>query len=310
MIGDPNSLYSTIAQSSAAIVAIVGGFITASVLMLASDKRSLRHQKADRQARLEGLEDEERQLSQGYETSRVDLFLDAIADALLKAEVLPSLDVVMERYPHAQKLDPEILKRQYERLSRLRLEARRFIGQHARGIDVSGHISFDDWIGTNRFNIAAYDRGMLETEYCTFVADEQRRRVEEQEGTDPFCIPRFELPDLSDALHVLSTADLAEERRQEHIGQRLSVVRAEIQLLRHFISDLDRRLASFRDPQDLRWGLCVLSYLAAVGILFPLLVIAQGAHCTFASKLSIGFFFSGLTAIVAYIVSQINKLRA
>ncbi|GAI11749.1 unnamed protein product, partial [marine sediment metagenome] len=31
MIGDPNWLYSTIAQSSAAIVAIIGGFITATV---------------------------------------------------------------------------------------------------------------------------------------------------------------------------------------------------------------------------------------------------------------------------------------
>jgi len=41
MVGDPNWLYSTIAQSSAAIVAIVGGFITASVLMLTAEKRSL-----------------------------------------------------------------------------------------------------------------------------------------------------------------------------------------------------------------------------------------------------------------------------
>ena len=41
MITDPNWLYSTIAQSSAAIVAIVGGSITATVLMLTAEKRSL-----------------------------------------------------------------------------------------------------------------------------------------------------------------------------------------------------------------------------------------------------------------------------
>ena len=40
MIGDPNWLYSTIAQSSAAIVAIVGGFVTATILRFTAEKRS------------------------------------------------------------------------------------------------------------------------------------------------------------------------------------------------------------------------------------------------------------------------------
>jgi len=42
MVNDPNWLYSTIAQSSAAIVAIIGGFITATVLTISSEKRSLK----------------------------------------------------------------------------------------------------------------------------------------------------------------------------------------------------------------------------------------------------------------------------
>ena len=53
MITDPSWLYSTIAQSSAAIVAIIGGFITATVLMLMAEKRSLTNQLADRKVRLE-----------------------------------------------------------------------------------------------------------------------------------------------------------------------------------------------------------------------------------------------------------------
>jgi len=41
MSTDPSWLYSTIAQSSAAIVAIIGGFITATLLRLAAEKKSL-----------------------------------------------------------------------------------------------------------------------------------------------------------------------------------------------------------------------------------------------------------------------------
>jgi hypothetical protein len=55
MVGDPNWLYSTIAQSSAAIVAIVGGFITHSLLTLAAEKRSLVKQHEDSKQRLESL---------------------------------------------------------------------------------------------------------------------------------------------------------------------------------------------------------------------------------------------------------------
>ena len=56
MVGDPNWLYSTIAQASAAIVAIIGGFITATVLMLTAEKRSLVTQVSDKRRMLDSLE--------------------------------------------------------------------------------------------------------------------------------------------------------------------------------------------------------------------------------------------------------------
>ena len=55
MFNDPNWLYSTIAQSSAAIVAIIGGFITATVLMLTAEKRSLVTQVNDKRKMLDSL---------------------------------------------------------------------------------------------------------------------------------------------------------------------------------------------------------------------------------------------------------------
>ena len=57
MTTDPSWLYSTIAQSSAAIVAIIGGFITATVLMLTAEKRSLVTQVSDKRRMLDSLED-------------------------------------------------------------------------------------------------------------------------------------------------------------------------------------------------------------------------------------------------------------
>ena len=56
MTTDPSWLYSTIAQSSAAIVAIIGGFITASVLYLSAEKRSLVKRLDEMKAKLSSLE--------------------------------------------------------------------------------------------------------------------------------------------------------------------------------------------------------------------------------------------------------------
>ena len=81
MITDPSWLYSTIAQSSAAIVAIIGGFITASVLNLLSEKRNLKHQLADKETRLRKIEEKLKERYEWWEAEYLDkrdkLFLEA-----------------------------------------------------------------------------------------------------------------------------------------------------------------------------------------------------------------------------------------
>ena len=57
MLTEPYWLYSTIAQSSAAIVAIIGGFITATVLMLTAEKRSLETQVNDKRGKSDSLQE-------------------------------------------------------------------------------------------------------------------------------------------------------------------------------------------------------------------------------------------------------------
>jgi len=54
---DPNWLYSTIAQSSAAIVAIIGGFITATILGLIAEKKSLVKQLSGKRKNLDSLKE-------------------------------------------------------------------------------------------------------------------------------------------------------------------------------------------------------------------------------------------------------------
>lgn len=322
MTTDPSWLYSTIAQSSAAIVAIIGGFITATVLMLTAEKRSLTHQKKDKETRLAALKAEEERWSDVYETMRVDRFFKSIADDLKKEAKIPPLKALIRSNP-GWHLDHKILKREYKKLSRQRLEARHFIEQHSDKIDPTAFKLFDEWVKENELDILSYDYGLLEEEYNRFRKREKEILEEERSKATPpqfrgilalqerfrRSMPNF-IPPPSQQLMQIKLRQLEkEDRRLENVESRLSILRHEIFLLESEVSDLDERLASFKDPKDLRWGLCVLAYLAGVGILFPVIVIAKEVYFTITEQFAIGLFFSGLIAIFGYIVFQINRLR-
>ena len=105
MITDPSWLYSTIAQSSAAIVAIIGGFITASVLMLTSERRNLANQLSEKKIRLEKLKSERDARDVSLNLAEEMKLVDNKDIALLEGEI-SDLDSRIKAfsYPHNLKM--------------------------------------------------------------------------------------------------------------------------------------------------------------------------------------------------------------
>lgn len=318
MVGDPNWLYSTIAQASAAIVAIVGGFITATVLMLTSEKRSLRHQLTEKETRLEVSIQEAKRLTKLYNTMRVYNFFSLIAYDLKKEDRLPPLEELMKRYPDL-KLDYETLKQEYENLSKKRIEAREFIQEHSDKIDLTKSISFIEWAKENKLDISSYDPELLENEYDRFRTHEKEIREAEKSKAMPFehlgtLVPAFKpLSWIQTELQLKQQRELSESekenRRIEEVERRLNSIRQETRLLAGEVTNLDSRLKAFSYPPNLKYGIGVLAYLAAVSIGLPVMIIANETYSPFTKQLTIGLFFSGLTAIFIFIAFHINRLR-
>ena len=86
MATDPSWLYSTIAQSSAAIVAIIGGFITATVLTLSAESRSLKRQWDLKRIQMKVL-DEKKSSPQDLEKDK-SLIISEAAEARFNFELL------------------------------------------------------------------------------------------------------------------------------------------------------------------------------------------------------------------------------
>jgi len=290
MVGDPNWLYSTIAQSSAAIVAIVGGFITATVLMLTSEKRSLTNQQTDKKTRLEALKSEKTKLIESYEIMRIEMFFENVANDLTAYDELPSLEELVRHHPEWN-LNPEILKREYTKMSKERLKAREFINLHSDKIDFKEEVTFDGWIRINTLDISMYDYDMLKSEYYR-MRDRQQKVLSEEEKT---MMGIWRTP--AEVLETEPTATLWEQRELGSIKDKLIDVRHEISVLESEISSLDARLKTFSYPPNLGWGIAVLGYLAVFGILLPVLLIYNQVYINIARMLAMAAFYIGIIGI-------------
>lgn len=301
MSTDLNWLYSTIAQSSAAIVAIIGGFITHSVLMLAAEKRSLKNQRTDKEIRLEALREEEERLLEESEALKVREFLNYVIDELTVADEWPSFEVMMETHPQTQNLNREKLKCEYEKLAKQTLDSMHFIEQHSNKIEVLDALTFDEWVAKNNLDISGYDKDVLEREYDRKCERQQKVLLEKERLVLETRRPKsIKLPTL--------TLTLWEQQELERIRDRLSNLEHEILLFESELATLDTRLGTFSYPPNLGWGLLVLLILAVCGIIIPLLVIFTQAFTNTNSLIVIISFIVSLFAVFFYIAYQIIKL--
>lgn len=314
MTTDPNWLYSTIAQSSAAIVAIVGGFITATVLSLAAEKRSLNHRLSDMNARLSALTDEEHSWHVKLQEMRVESFLNDTMSDLIKEANLPPFEELVKRYPYISQLNMAILQKEYELLlgySRQRLEAKAFVENHSDKIDPKNPVLFGDWVTMNELDVSQCDHEILAKEYDNLLT----RKKNAEKGDESYilwaAIPPLEsIRDETQRHFQRELHDREREgRRWEEAKKSLSNVRHEILVTKSETESIKVRLGSFSYPPNLGWGVTVLAFLSVLGILLPVLILAYEAFFTWAKVLATVSFWIGIIAVFAYIVLQTRILR-
>jgi len=303
MITDPSWLYSTIAQSSAAIVAIVGGFITASVLMLTAEKRSLANQKKDKEVRLQTLKNEKGTLSQELDTREAEIFIESITDKIIDSKDMPSLEEVINDNTEAQSLNPVILKREYEVFSSKIIKAKKFIITHLEKIKPKS-VTFVDWVKMNNLDISKYDYEILERLYDKVLGQKLEQKQES--------LPAWERATLSPTLlrmRLPYITPISEQQELQRLRQNIQEYTGEIAVLENDVNNLDFRISKFSYPPNLGWGLGVLGFLAVFGIFLPVYIIACNAFFHWAKLLTTFSFMFGIVVVFAYVFFQITELR-
>lgn len=289
MAADPNWLYATIVTSSAAIVAIVGGLITATLLQLTADRNASQARIGKLSTELEALQRQRDDLlSRAHRVkarsliwSRLDkvLGLNALpaaheAHQLVRARHIPEPDFAAEWEAISSAIEaerPNIVD-DVARFGRRRDDYERWL------LWMEQHHTSDDrdvWLAARMYRHMVGLPADAEAESVDMILDQERqRRVEYYEN------------------------------RASNVEGRMDVVQSELHLMR------DHAHVP-HVPDHLLLGVGILTFLTLVGIALPLLLLPQrpGTLILWQRDLIVGLFLCGLFFVLGYIAFMLAALR-
>lgn len=305
-MNDPNSLLSTLSQSSAAMVAIVGGFLVSKLVAISSEREALKRQlKTARQ----GLKHIQPAYDEAYRyrlANSKDTFLGWIQDELvnaglnevnyeaLSAENIPRGSSVEEMLPFAITLH-ERVKKAYGTISPLLKDAY-----------FDSNLDLDD----------LKKRGLKISEEDESIYDEVFHKLKSQLPEKPVTNLMGMLARASAFSNIPMSAirpswshDIDAHRLDESIREEQDL-KEQLVALESEISRLTYDLAKLGKPDGVLPAVFILSSFSLLGIVFPVIVMAFSP-----TKLSvelaialIGSFVVGLVSVLGYIVWYLKKI--
>lgn len=289
-MSDPASLLATLAQSSAAIVAIVGGFLVSRLVALSSEREGLRRQlqrALDKRAQVEPSYDQAH--AYRLRNSQADFF-GWVIEEVVKADLERlDRDALLEKIPRGSSADE--MRPYLERIIRDVAKARARVAEHVRSDDDTT-LDLDD---LRKRGLVVTD---AETDLYQHVVDHMA------EGLPSRSSPFGSFSSMVRASNLVSPASQATEMRRldDSIREEQELHSQKVGLDAE-IARSERELELIGRPAGVVSAIVILGIYAVLGIVAP--VVVMGVDPTrldsWAKWLLIGLFVVGLFAVLAYI---------
>jgi hypothetical protein len=268
---DPSWLPSTVAQSTAALVAIVGGFMVSRFVSIDSEMTGARRRLEEAEQR-HAVASEQKDQIQAAITRRLarDFLTDARRiDALIASETIPAaadLLATEDTTLSIAELQPHVVEA-FEAVE----EARRIAEREPDAKDLPGwttarraaRVSRDDW---DPIRSCAYDK-IVERKNAAARSREEREAHKNNPLAFRFGVPALTVPPFRARLPIVardrSRMDRLRDQREQS-DRDVALSGAEVALARRAVDAIGR-------PRGLVWSLCVLTVLAALGLVIPVI---------------------------------------
>jgi len=323
---DLNWLYSAVAQSAAAIVAIIGGFITSRILMLSGEKRRLKEEKALKDQRAKGISSQLKEVEKELKLITIENFLDECSDDIVNETELPSIEELLRRHPdwaRDESLDRSLLTEEYNKISCELLKIRAFLKKCIDDgvLSAESPWSLREFLRESKTGIEGLDYNLLSKNYERYVEILKNIERERRRKMTSINLLNFTRLDMDlDLIKLTTTKKTQWEilRAQQDYQKIHSLKERQIKLtadqgfLQREIKTLEEKIKSFKYPEGIYLGIAILAYLAVVGIIVPLCFI-PAVKCSqnqmaLMKTLVISLFGSGILGVFWFIFQQLRVL--
>lgn len=291
---DPNWLLSTTAQSAAALVAIVGGFLISRVVAISTTRQGLEQRLTEIGVREEAVARLLTETSQQIEATAESWFRDLNLDDYVDARGATSPETVRKSYwPKGAE------QGQIERWAN-------DFGDEVRRCFEAVEGALRDYEATAEENELA-SRGVDTAAFDPRVLAAVRRRVTEERSK------RLSIHGVSTAPPVGFVGSEPSSEVDEHINRikQKDDLNAEVRALQAEAAIVRGELHKTADPHGVSAGIAVLSLLSLTGIVLPLAMMAsRPVMADIAARRLVFFGFTlGLVGLLVYILWLVRSLR-
>ena len=265
-MADPNWLLATMAQSAAAMVAVIGGFLVSRIITLSVERQSLDRRSRELEEKTAEVETALCRARGRRQAMSWDWFVDLAANPCAQARgKMPDAELA-DRHPIRGVPESEMLAM----ACKLNEKMRALLEQVA---------SEEDPVELE------IPRGQEKIYQAAFIVEQVNWHLGMQ---------RFSESDRYDRLI----------REEDQLATELAVLERQRNF---FEQELDR----VTPPKGLSWGVGVLGYLTAVGVIAPVVALAmRPVPSSAASRLVlVALFVSGLAILFAYLIYAVRQLR-
>ncbi len=293
---DPNWLLSTCAQSAAALVAIIGGFIVSKLLGLSVERNSIKSKLRDIQIELDFKVEVLSNNNKKLLDIDAEYFIDnALDDIVEKVENISLSELV--RIHGSNGLTEEELKPYYEHALQTVEQAYEFFTNIDDLLD-----NFDQFIKNCNKKFDYYERKIYKHVY-KYLKKLLRHRNNIYPTIDPDDIALMN-PNLRAAKYQV------ENQEYNEIMHTIDELERECNWLDRQKSIEENKLSSLQKPEAIIPGIIAFGYFSIVGIIYPICLLPMSSQeFTYAQKwVIVSLFTSGFIAVFSYILYYFKKI--
>lgn len=306
---DPNALLTTLSQSSAAIVAIIGGFLVSKLVAMSSEKEGLERQLKSAEQRLEHIKPAYEAAHEYRLNNSRNVFFGWVIDDLVEAgtDAVDYETLASKQIPRGSSLE-EILPYTIEIHKRVK-KAYEKISPMLAGSYSDSDLDLDD----------LKKRGLKIDEADESIYDDVFYKLKSQlPEKPPVMITGIQLPKMPNFSAGISLGAITPAGSQEIGARRLDdSIREEQNLKEQLVTvqgQIDRftlDIAKLGNPVGVLPAVWTLALVSLFGIVLPIIVMSFNPTelTTPLEVVLIGAFILGLISVLGYILWYLEKIN-